>query len=245
MPSRAQLAVLAFLVFVPLAALLLAVPPIGQDPGYHAFADSRAAFGIPNALNVASNLAFLIVGVAGVVLCASGRCTGAARAWGVFFAATALVAAGSAYYHWAPDSETLVWDRLPMALAFMALISAVVSEHVNEKLEVPLLVVTLPLAIASVAWWRFTGDLRVYVWVQFGPLLALLYIMAALPRTFTRRRDLAYAAAFYALAKVFELTDAATFDLTRIVSGHTLKHLAAALAVLCIYRMLRRRSGTR
>ena len=41
-------------------------PPIPQDPGYHSFADQRTMIGIPNALNVVSNVPFAFIGLAGL-----------------------------------------------------------------------------------------------------------------------------------------------------------------------------------
>jgi hypothetical protein len=46
---------------------------------------------------------------------------------------------------------------------------------------------------------------------------------------------------FYVLAKLFELLDGPIYSLGNIVSGHTLKHITAALACYCILRMLRLR----
>jgi hypothetical protein len=43
--------------------------------------------------------------------------------------------------------------------------------------------------------------------------------------------------AFYALAKLFEFFDEKIFSLGQIVSGHTLKHLAAAAAGFAILRL--------
>ena len=48
-----------------LAALAL-VPPIPQDPKYHAFPDQRSFVEIPFALNVLSNALFLLVGAMGL-----------------------------------------------------------------------------------------------------------------------------------------------------------------------------------
>jgi len=47
-----------------LAALLL--PPLKQPQAYHQFADQRTWFGIPNFLNVISNVGFLLVGLVGL-----------------------------------------------------------------------------------------------------------------------------------------------------------------------------------
>jgi hypothetical protein len=49
------------------------------------------------------------------------------------------------------------------------------------------------------------------------------------------------AAALYALAKLLEFLDEKIFSLGSIVSGHTLKHLAAAAASLAILRLLQTR----
>jgi hypothetical protein len=58
------------------AAAAWLLPPIAQDPAYHRLADSRPWLGIPNALNVVSNAAFLLVGALGlafVMSAAAGR----------------------------------------------------------------------------------------------------------------------------------------------------------------------------
>ena len=244
MPSRQRNVVLALALLAPLAVLLIVAPPIAQDPRYHVFADTRTLLGVPNFFNVASNLAFVLAGGMGALLCMSQRRSGAARAWACFFIAAALVAVGSAYYHWAPGDETLLWDRLPMAIAFMALVSALLAEHVDERLELALLSTTLAVGIAAVAWWRYAGDLRPYVWVQFAPFVALLCLLAVFPPPYSHRAYLGYGAACYGMAKVCELYDAEILRVTGI-SGHTLKHLLGALAVYCVYRMLRLRIRSR
>jgi hypothetical protein len=53
---------------------LLLTPPIPQDPTYHHFADRRAGLGIPNFLNVISNLPFAIVGALALRACSSFPC---------------------------------------------------------------------------------------------------------------------------------------------------------------------------
>jgi len=223
----------------------MALPPIAQDPAYHDFADHRALFGIPNFLNVVTNLAFLAVGVAGIFLCMRRReGMGAWLAWMTCFVGVALVALGSAYYHYAPDNGSLVWDRLPMSCGFMALTVAILSEHVNPRLERYLLAPALTLGIASVIYWHYTDDLRLYVLVQFLPLLLLPVIQFLYKCPYTDRGLLLLALAIYALSKLAELFDTALYTATdNIVSGHSLKHLLAAAALLVVYWMLRRRAN--
>ena len=229
-------------VLVPLA-VIMAFPPIPQNPNYHVFADGRTVIGIPNFLDVATNIAFLVVGVAGVLLCFGKTVDGATRSWAVFFLGTALTFLGSAYYHWTPNSETLIWDRLPITIAFMGLFSGLVSEHVGLDYERAILAPALAVGIASVAWWHYTDDLRVYVWVQGAPLLAIVFVLIAFPGKYTHRSYLAYGLVSYLVAKVAELQDREIFALTaQAISGHVLKHLLAALAVFFVYLMLRRRA---
>jgi hypothetical protein len=237
---------LILLLFAPLALLFAAVGALPQSLEYHALADWRIFVGVPNFMNVASNVGFLIVGALGVRLCLGNDVPGAARSWLVFFVGVLLAAFGSAYYHLAPSNATLVWDRLPMAVAFMGLFSALMAEHVAPRMERKILPLAVAVGVFSVAWWHYADDLRLYAWVQFGPLVALVYVLSAYAPLYPHRRYLGAGLVFYALSKIMEYGDGAIFDATaRTVSGHSLKHLIAALATFCVYVMLRkRRIGT-
>lgn len=232
--------------FLALAALMvvLSLPPIPQDPAYHDFADNRAFFSVPAFLNVVTNLAFLIVGIVGVRAGATGAVAGARRAWFICFGGVALVGLGSSYYHLAPDNGTLVWDRLPMSVGFMALPVAVLAEHINRRFERILLVPAILLGIASVVVWRVADDLRLYVWVQFVPLLLIPAVLLLFDNPYTHGRLLLVALAVYAFAKLAEHYDWMVFEATgKIISGHSLKHLLAAFALFVVYTMLRRRTA--
>ena len=223
----------------------MALPPIAQDPTYHDFVDNRAFFGIPSFLNVITNLAFLAVGIVGIRWCARGRgALGARWSWTACFIGTALVGFGSGYYHLAPDNGTLVWDRVPMSIGFMGLLVAVLAEHLNLRLEKILLVPAILFGIASVVVWHVTDDLRLYAWVQFMPLLVMPAVLLLFDSPYTHRRLLLVALAIYAVAKLAEHYDRAVFEITgEIISGHSLKHLLAALALFVVYGMLRRRTA--
>lgn len=229
-------------------------PAIPQPESYHNFADQRSFLGIQNFLNVLSNVFFLIVGWMGVrFVWASTADEGSPFsdpvdrwAYLVFFCAVAATAVGSAYYHLRPDDDRLIWDRLPMAVGFMALLAAIICERTTPKNGLRNLV-TLPFSgIASVMYWHFTqqrseGDLRPYIIVQFGSLVAILLMMALFRSRFTRGTDLLISLAIYAGAKAFEEADKVILRLGGIVSGHTLKHVAAAISAYWILQMLRLR----
>lgn len=236
------------------AAVAMLLPPIPQPQWYHMFADQRGFWGIPNFNNVASNLPFAAVGIWGLVFLLRAGSTqngrhflDAREPWPYFvvFAGLILTAAGSAYYHLQPDNRTLVWDRLPIVIVLMALLAAIVAERMSLRAGLLLLPLFLLIGVGSVWQWyasevRGAGDMRFYAAVQLYSVLFLL-IALLLPSRYTRRWDLAIVAGFYVLAKILESLDRPIFELGHVVSGHTLKHLAAACAGYWILRMLQKR----
>jgi hypothetical protein len=228
----------------------LALRPVPQPLAYHRFADQRSWLGIPNFGDVASNLPFALVGILGAIfLVRSGRLFIDPREqWPYHFVFSGLIltAFGSSYYHLAPDNSRLVWDRLPMTVVFMSLVAAMIAERISVRLGLYLLPLLLALGIASVAQWywselRGAGDLRFYGAVQLYSGVVLLVVLLFPPR-YTRASDLAVVVGFYALAKILETADRPIWDFGHFVSGHTLKHLAAAMAGYWILRMLQERS---
>jgi hypothetical protein len=206
------------------AAFLILAPPIVQDQAYHAFADQRAVFGIPNFWNFVSNLPFCVIGILGLRIF-----RGSAER--VLFTGVLLICFGSAYYHLAPSDARLVWDRLPMTLTFMSFLGLITGEGLGPQRRRRILASLVICGIASVVWWRATGDLRPYVLVQFGSMLALVPAACLSGRT----RKLWPVLALYVLAKFAEHYDRAIYSVLP-VSGHTLKHLLAALAAFWILR---------
>jgi hypothetical protein len=229
---------------------VLLLEPIPQDRAYHAFADRRGLFGIANLFDVFSNLPFLVVGFSGLYRLAARRLQfDRELRWAVllFFLGVTLTAFGSAFYHLQPNNATLVWDRLPMTLAFMGLFALVLGEYVSIDLGRRLLWPLLAVGISSVLWWRYTeqlgqGDLRLYGLVQFLPMLLLPLVLLLYPSRWSRSTDYWIAGGWYLVAKLLEFCDRPVFDLSAVVSGHTLKHLAAAMAAWQLLRMLGKRA---
>ena len=234
-----------------LGGVLIFVEPVPQWPEYHDFADDRDFFGIPNAHNVISNIGFFIIGTWGSLFVLSRSGKAADRRLGVaylvFFVGVLLTALGSAYYHYQPDNQTLVWDRLPMTVAFMGLFAAVVGELISPRAATWLLLPLLAAGVSSVGWWAWTesagaGDLRFYGLVQFLPfvLIPLMLVMYPAPRHFVS--FMVGLALLYGLSKLFELFDHQIYEaLGGTVSGHALKHLFGAAATACVLVMLYRR----
>ena len=132
-----------------------------------------------------------------------------------------------------------------MTVVFMPLVAAMIAERISVPLGLWLLPVLVAVGIGSVLQWhlseqRGAGDLRFYAAVQLYALLALLTALLLPPR-YTEGSYLLVVAGLYVIAKLCEAADRQIFSLGHVVSGHTLKHLAAGAAGLCILQMLRRR----
>lgn len=210
----------------------------------HPFVDTRELWGMPNAADVLSNLPFVAVGVIGLWqfrrLPMDTLVGDTQRALKVFFCGLVLTGLLSAVYHWQPDAWGLAMDRTGMAVGFAGVLALAAADRVGQCEARLTLWVVLPLAIVS-AWLPLTHD-NVLPWavVQFGGIALVLSV--------ARRSRVGGGLgvcwvgliAIYALAKWAEVSDEAIFQVTGgWVSGHTLKHLVAALAAWPVITALR------
>jgi hypothetical protein len=228
----------------------LILPAIPQDPSYHNFADSRLFLGIPNTLDVLSNVPLIVLGVVGIVLCRQEADPNPApelvRLKIIFFITVILTGVGSSIYHWRPDNFTIIWDRLPLSVMFMVLYLVVLADRISSRAAAGLLWITLAAGPASVLYWYWSelqgaGDLRFYGIIQLLPLLLIPATMLLRPHGTIKNAVLWKAFALYALAKIFEFMDGQIFAWTGFVSGHTLKHLCAGVAVYCLLAVCKNR----
>jgi hypothetical protein len=219
------------------ALLLVAVfaPALAQPPHAHDFADQRALWGLPHALDVLSNLPFAIAGVLGLRALSrlpDGALSKAQRACAhLFFVGLLVVAVGSSWYHLMPNDLGLAIDRASMSVAFAGLLGLLVAGLVTDRAGAVLAGVVLLLALASVAAWYATGNVLPWAVVQFGgmPLLLLAALVRPRPGALAVRWSLVLLA--YAVAKLFESNDLLVYAaFGELLSGHSLKHVAAALA---------------
>ena len=230
---------------------ILKTDPLPQDLSYHDFADTRVLMGIPHAGDVLTNLAFVIVGVAGLWSLAQQKLIMRSfidgrerRLFQWLFMGVFLTGLGSGCYHLEPDNYSLVWDRLPMAISFMSIFAIMITERIKLSLGIALLGPLIAIGIASVLFWIWTehmgqGDLRWYLVVQFYPMLTIAFMLLFLPTRYTHGNDYWGLFILYATAKVMEVLDHEIYNLTQgLISGHNLKHLFAAAAAAWILRML-------
>jgi hypothetical protein len=227
------------LVAVCAVGVVSSLSPIPQDPSYHQFADIRMIFGIQNCLNVLSNLSFVLVGIIGLRAFFKKKIIDLKYSYLIFCAGIFFVGIGSSYYHYDPNPETLVWDRLPMTIAFMALFSMVVSDRISAKLGSQILWPLLIAGIASVCYWYWSekqgrGDLRAYVIIQFLPMILIPIVLILYRSKLMVTSYLWGTLATYFLAKVAEHFDLVIYDSVGWISGHSIKHILGAVAVLWV-----------
>jgi hypothetical protein len=221
--------------------ITLALPQIPQPAWYHNFADTRTLLGVPNAIDVLSNLPFIIVGLIGINLTLRNRSQSSPQRWAllVLFVGLFLTGFGSGYYHLAPDNQRLLWDRLPMTIAMSGFLTLLLVDRMQStpRWVLPLLLI---LGLGSALGWAWSeargqGDLRWYSLYQALVIIgsvALLAMFPALPARAEPTRALVMAILGNVAAKVFELLDKPIFAVGGLISGHTLKHLAAGLGFI-------------
>lgn len=228
---------------------LLLTPRIGQDPAYHQFANQRMLLGIPNFWDVVTSVPLSLAGLLGLRAALAADLRGGLPelrvCYQVFFIGLALIGPGSIWYHLDPDIHTLLWDRLPMAVAFMAMLAILLGEKVSPVLARHLFWPLVAAGLASVLYWYWSeraghGDLRPYALVQLAPMLALPVLLLLGRPMLSGDRWLWAMFALYGLAKVLEMFDSDIHALLGI-GGHAFKHLAAAAAGACLALALDRR----
>jgi hypothetical protein len=214
-------------IIIIVATILFFVKPIVQSESYHKFADTRLIFGIPNFWNVISNGVFLLIGVYGIWYLLKRTHFKNQLHSLLFFIGISLTGIGSGYYHLHPNSNSLVWDRLPMTLTFMAFFSAVISEFVSEKIGKQLLIPLLFLGVLSVLYWQIRNDLRFYVFIQFTPIIITLFILLTVSNPSSSKKWFWWIIALYIFAKLSEQFDEFIFEKFTLLSGHSIKHILA------------------
>jgi hypothetical protein len=229
-------------------ALRLLLGPVPQDTSYHLLADTRTCLGfIPRAGDVLSNLAILAAGVFGLAL--RSRMTVAPEeraAVNVLVAATLLTALGSAYYHWAPTNETLVWDRLPLGVILVSILALVMADRLHPLYARHGIWPLTALVAAGIALWAVSesmgkGDLILYLIVRIGAGISILALLVFGRPRHTGTRWLVLALLCELIMAAFERLDYPIFQWTGWVSGHSLKHVMVGVALALVFWWLRSR----
>lgn len=228
-------------------AILLYIDPIPQPQEYHEFADQRAILGVPHFWNVMSNIPMFFLGVYGLYLSCKNwvsRPDFTAKWIPIVLCAGIFLACfGSMYYHYAPDNHTLVWDRLPMTLMFMPLLALVVYDFMGAKAGKWAFFILVPLGIFSIFYWDYTesidaGDLRLYAFVQFFPMLIVPFLYWFSPKKVPYGKYILLILGWYVLTKLAEHFDPEIYNILGFWSGHTIKHLLGGVTLFYVLKLV-------
>ena len=176
---------------------------IAKQHEYCNFADTRCIHGVRNFGDVISNLSFILAGYYQFIYNDNFDL-------GII---CFLIGIGSTYFHWSPSIKTLYWDRLPMILG-MAYI-------MNQYTEIGFQDLMLH-GLLSLEYREMTNDLSLYAAYQLNMILFLIWTTG-----------FSWPVIFYVMAKVFEDRDNEFYMATNeIISGHTVKHILAGIAMI-------------
>ena len=228
-----------------IAALAFACfgPTMAQYDHYHEFANQRAWVGLPFVLDVLSNLPFALFGGWGLWLLHRGETTvptGTQRALAfLFFGGLVLTAACSSWYQLHPSDLRLVVDRLGMVVAFAGLLGIAVANRIRDKAGLSVAASAIVFGSLAVATWAANGNLLPWSAFQVSGMLLVVLLSWRKPAAEGWDVPLMAVVGWYTLAKVLELNDGIVFWVSGdLVSGHTLKHLAAAMAAFPIISVM-------
>ncbi|XP_057960142.1 uncharacterized protein LOC131152332 isoform X2 [Malania oleifera] len=229
--------------------LMMATPKIPHSPRHHIFADMRNFLGVPNTLNVFTNFPFLVIGVLGLVFCLQGdffliSSRGEFLVWAWFYAGITAMAFGSAYYHLKPDDNRVMWDSLPMIIAYSSLFSALIVERVGEVIGLACLLLLLGVAVLSTVCERWFNDLRLCMMFQLIPCVAIPVTAYTFLPKYTHSKYWLWASGVYLLAKFEAVADKKIYNISYyFMSGHSLEHLCLVMVPVLLTHMLMFRSA--
>ena len=243
--------ILYTLLFIALLGILslIGYGAIPQWASYHNFADKRSFCGIPNFFDTFSNFSFFAAGVYLLTKFQKSKQNNLFSSKDtVFYYAMGLslisLFLGSFYYHLQPNDIRLVWDRLPIASFFSILFLQILFEMKiieDSKRNVIFAFIYWLVSSISVFVWYYSGDLRLYAFAQFYPLICVL-VLGIISLFVIEYKS--YSKLFltlivgYSIAKVFEKFDYETLTLTNgLLSGHSIKHMIAGLTVLFYFKI--------
>jgi predicted membrane channel-forming protein YqfA (hemolysin III family) len=230
-----------FSIAVGLIIVLMFIDPIEQDQRYHNFADQRSFFNIPNFFDVMTNILFFFIGLVGLYYSLINKQRFARWSLFVFFFGIFSLCITSGYYHWIPNDNTLFWDRLSLTFVFSSMVVALVLEYLELRFELFILIPAILIGVISIFYWHIFGDLRIYLYVQLAPMISIILFIVLYPEKTKYKRYLIITFTFYLLAKIVEIYDREIFVMNHeMFSGHSLKHIFAALGAATILQMIRK-----
>jgi len=157
-----------------------------------------------------------------------------------------MASLASTYYHLAPDNARLVWDRVPISIGIVTLLSIVLIERINTNIGFLSLPFLILFGVGSVIYWDWSeqsglGNLNYYIVVQLYSILAIILLSKYFFSRYTGGANIYVVIIVYAFAKFAEILDHEIYSLGKVISGHSVKHLLVGLAVFHIVVILQNR----
>ena len=191
---------------------------------YHNFADKRIFLGIPNTMNVISNISILIPAL--YLLTFKKRTIKS----NLLIIHLVLLSIASSYYHINPSNQTLFWDILMIATTYII----VLIMFSNTKYGLLL----YGYAILSILYWKYSNDLRLYLIILIG---VLLYLILKYHKNKNLRNYLYIIVIMNILFRYSEHNDHEIYEFTNYqISGHTLKHIIAGIGIFYVIQLLQK-----
>ena len=192
---------------------------ISFPQGYHKFIDKRTFGGIPNFINIVSNLAIALP--AFYLMKKQKKIS--------FLSINILLLAiTSALYHVNPNNNTIFLDMLFV----MSINTVVLSYFVNKQVGNFIYI----LGILSVFYWKKYDDLRFYEFLKIAIPVYAIFMLYKNPKVSNYVFPVII---LTILIRVSEYNDKAIYKLTGgTISGHTLKHILSALDIYLIIIIL-------
>lgn len=221
------------------------VIPHADKPSYFLFADNVTCLGILNCFDVLSNLAFLLVSFYGFYILKVNNSLPFSYQTSLTIITTGafLTSFGSMYFHLSPNTETLFWDRMPMTIGFSGVVITMLVDRLGiQRYFLAIAISIVIMSLSTVVGWHLQWfSLRPYLIVQYGCLIFTFLTLLLTKSQWIQSSKIFFALSFYVLAKIVEAFDRAIFEFTNeFVSGHTLKHLLAAVAIAFILHQFRK-----
>ena len=192
---------------------------ISFPQSYHKFIDNRTISGIPNFMNIVSNLAIALP--AFYLMKKQKKIS--------FLSINILLLAiTSAIYHMNPNDNTIFLDMLFV----MSINTVVFSYFVNKQVGNFIFI----LGILSVFYWKKYDDLRFYEFLKIAIPVYAIFMLYKNPKV---NHYIFPVIILTILIRVSEYNDKEIYKLTGgIISGHSLKHIFAALDIYLIIIIL-------
>ena len=221
---------------------------VEQPQSYYQFADDRTFFGIPNGLDVMSNLAIVYPAIIGLLFLQDRRESGFQYRDPIepviyysLFIGFALTFLGSIWFHLNPNDSTLVWDRLGMSVIMACYCSLIIADMYSIDLAKQIHYPLIAIGSLSIIYWHFSGDLRFYFIFKLQPLILVFILIKFGKKVYDRSEDYLVSMLLIGIATLMENVDEGVFESLVIISGHTLKHIFAGASLWWVMRMIQTR----